>query len=70
MDEKAHNRKVKFHIISMKEPDEANGKDWKLHSIMKHGLTINRKKWEVTFRHLKTLSSQRIILSQLTNLTY
>ena len=50
----AHNGKVKFHIISMEEPDEANAEGLKAaleKSIMKSGLVVNRKEQKVTFIH-------------------
>ena len=54
----AHNNKVRFHIMSMEEPDEANAEELKTaseNSIIKLGLMTRRKETEVTFRHV-TLS--------------
>ena len=50
----AHNCKVKSHIISMEEPDEATNEGLKAaleNSIMKLGLMIDRKEQEVPLRH-------------------
>ena len=47
----AHKRVVKFHLMSLEEPDEANAEGQKAaleNSIMKLGLNINRKEREVS----------------------
>ena len=61
----AHNGKIKFHIISMEEPDEANAEGLKTaleKSIMKIGLMINRKEQKVTFRHSNFKDCVRYLL--------